>query len=46
MEVLDPPMDLVPGALEGVLEAHPHVVGDLQVVILEILDPQVMDHPI
>ena len=46
MEVLDPPMDLVPGDLEVVLEVHPHVVGDLQVVILETLDHLVMAHPI
>jgi hypothetical protein len=39
-------MDLVPGDLEVVQEVHPHVVGDLQVAILEILDLLVMAHPI
>ena len=46
MEVLDTPMDLVLGDLEVVQEVHPHVVGDLQVVILETLDHLVMAHPI
>ena len=43
---MDPPMDLVPGDLEVVLEVHPHVAGDPQEAILETLDHLVMAHPI